>query len=296
MRAMTVGVVDVGSNTVRLLIASPSGSRIERVREERAYVGLGAEILEHGVVRPERVEHAAETVRRFARLARKAGVVQLEVFVTAPGRQAANADELVDALARAAGEPVHLLSAEEEAAYAYRGAVAALPAIDGAVAVCDVGGGSTEIAIGAPPSGAAWVRSVDLGSLRLTAALLGSDPPRPPELEAAEAAVAEALAPILPPRPATALAVGGSARAVARLVGPRFGQAELTLALRLTTERRSAKVAKAFGIDEERARVLPAGALILRGVARRLGVAFDLGRGGVREGAAAALAAELRAA
>ena len=95
MRGMAVGVVDVGSNTVRLLIAAPSTSGIERVREERAYVGLGAEILEHGIVRPERIEHAAETVRRFARLARKAGVVHLEVFVTAPGRQAANADEMV---------------------------------------------------------------------------------------------------------------------------------------------------------------------------------------------------------
>ena len=296
MHTMKVGVVDVGSNTVRLLIAASSGSGIERVREDRAYVGLGAEILEHGFVRSERIEHAAETVRRFARLARKGGVAHLDIFVTAPGRQAANADELVDGLARAAREPVHVLSAEEEAAFAYRGAVAALAKVEGAVAVCDVGGGSTEIAIGAPPSAAAWVRSLDLGSLRLTAALLPSDPPTAAELAAAEEAVAAPLAPILPPRPAVALAVGGSARAVARLVGPRFGEPELTLAVRLTTERRSAKVAKAYGIDEERARVLPAGALILRGVTRRLGVPFDLGRGGVREGAAAALAAELRAA
>jgi exopolyphosphatase/guanosine-5'-triphosphate,3'-diphosphate pyrophosphatase len=294
--AVRVAVIDVGSNTVRLLVASPGRGGVDREYEEREYVGLGAEILEHGIVRPERLDVATETVRRFARAARKLRVDRLEVFVTAPGRQAGNADELVEALSRVAREPVRVLSAEEEAALAYLGAVAAVPDVEGAVAVCDVGGGSTEIAIGVPTGAPAWVRSFDLGSLRLSAAIFGGDPPTQEELEAAEAFVADELEVALPPRPATALAVGGSARAIARLVGPEFGEPELTVALRLTTGKRAAKVAKAFGIDEERARVLPAGSIILRGIARRLGVPFRLARGGIREGAVTAVAAELEAA
>lgn len=293
---MRVGVIDVGSNTIRLLVAERRAGELVPVDEEKAYVGLGAEILRHGAIGAPKLAEAVGVARAQAAVARAAGSELLEVVVAAPGRQAANADELVHELARATRAPVHSLSAEDEASLAYAGAVAKSDVEAATVAVVDMGGGSTEIAVGAPPSPPAWLRSVDVGALRLTAARLENDPPSDEELAAAARATHEAFAGTVPPRPHTALVVGGSARAIAKLVGRRLGQRELEEALELLTARRAAKVARLHGIDVERARVLPAGALILAEVVRRLGVPLRLGRGGLREGVALSLLAEARAA
>ena len=293
---MRVGVIDVGSNTIRLLVAERRAGELVPVDEEKAYVGLGAEILRHGAIGAPKLAEAVGVARAQAAVARAAGSELLEVVVAAPGRQAANADELVHELARATRAPVHSLSADDEASLAYAGAVAKSDVEAATVAVVDMGGGSTEIAVGAPPSPPAWLRSVDVGALRLTAARLEGDPPSDEELAAAARVTHEAFAGIVPPRPHTALVVGGSARAIAKLVGRRLGQQELEEALVLLTARRAAKVARLHGIDVERARVLPAGALILSEVVRRLGVPLRLGRGGLREGVALSLLAEARAA
>ena len=293
---MRVGVIDVGSNTIRLLVTERRGRVLTPLEEDKAYVGLGAEILRRGTIGASKLAEAVAVARDQAATARAAGSELLEVVVAAPGRQAANADELVHELARATRAPVHSLSADDEATLAYAGAVAQSDVDEGSVAVVDVGGGSTEIAVGAPPAPPAWLRSVDVGALRLTAGWLEDDPPTDEALAAAARAVDEAFAGIVPPRPHAALAVGGSARAIAKLVGRRLGERELDDALELLSARRAAKVARLYRIDVERARVLPAGALILAEVVRRLGVPLRLGRGGLREGVALSLLAEARAA
>jgi exopolyphosphatase / guanosine-5'-triphosphate,3'-diphosphate pyrophosphatase len=294
--AVPGAVIDVGSNTVRLLVARPTADGIVAVRQEKAFVGLGAEILRHGLIRPAKLEEAAAVARRFARVAAKLGAEPIEVVVTAPGRQAENGDELVDALARATRLPVRLVTREEEGALAYRGAVLAGGAPEGTLAVCDVGGGSTEIAVGEPPGEPVWVRSIDLGSLRLTASAIASDPPHPEELAGAEEDAAEQLARLTPPRPQAALAVGGSARALARLVGPTLDERTLTEALTLTAGLPADELAGVYGLDRARASVLPAGAIILREVVRLLGVPLALAGGGLREGALAELLAQAEAA
>jgi exopolyphosphatase / guanosine-5'-triphosphate,3'-diphosphate pyrophosphatase len=296
MRGMTAAVIDVGSNTVRLLVAGVSASGVAPIRAEKAFVGLGAEILTRGRIGPEKLEETTELARRYVRIAHKLGAQPIEVVVTAPGRQASNGDELVDALARAARVPVRLLSADEEGLLAYRGAVARAESLPDTVAVCDTGGGSTEIVVGAPPGPPAWSRSVDLGSLRLTAGFLPTDPPTTSELAAACVEAARLLEGLTPPRPRAALAVGGSSRGLARLVGRTLDEESLTKAIELATARRAAKIAGEYGLDERRARVLPAGAVILREVVRLLGVPLELARGGLREGVLVELVAEEAAA
>jgi exopolyphosphatase/pppGpp-phosphohydrolase len=96
-----------------------------------------------------------------------------------------------------------------------------------------------------------------------------------------------------PPSPDLALAVGGSARAIAKISGRRFDANELDRAAKLLSRRPAAKVARSFGIGPERAETLAAGALLLAGASRVLGTELVLGRGGVREGAALALAGAL---
>jgi exopolyphosphatase/guanosine-5'-triphosphate,3'-diphosphate pyrophosphatase len=286
MPTLTVGILDVGSNSARLLVARVGRGGLRAVEEQKAYLRLGAEIERHGRIGPSKLEEAATVARGFAAAARKAGAEHVETLVTAPGRQAANADELVDVLAHASRTPVRVVGAEEEGVLAFRGALALEPDPAGTLAVCDVGGGSTEIVVGVADTAAVtWIRSVDLGSLRLTTACFDHDPPTAGELERAEATAADLLGDLDAPPVDAALAVGGSARALAKLAGPELSVKRLDAALEMTTARRSSKIAKAHALDEQRARVLPAGAIILRRLAAELGP-LRPGRGGLREGAA----------
>ena len=183
-----------------------------------------------------------------------------------------------------------MVSAEEEGRLAFAGAVSRTDPGDGIVAVCDVGGGSTEVVVGTRLLGPAWVRSVDVGSLRLTAATLPSDPPTRAEIELARNVVRDAFAAVEPPQPEIALATGGSARAVAKIVGREYGVEEIERVVRLLAERPARDSAAQLGLRPERVRTLLAGALLLAEVSRLLGVPFSPTRGGIREGAALQLA------
>ena len=157
----------------------------------------------------------------------------------------------------------------------------------------DVGGGSTEVAVGTPSLGAAWIRSADIGSLRLTRAHLRDNPPTTAQVAAAAAAVADAFDGMSPPTPDIAFAVGGSARALAKIVGPHFDADDLDRAVAILSRRPAAKSARTFGVTPERAETLLAGALLFARAGRALGIGFELGRGGLREGAALELAGAL---
>lgn len=293
---MRVAIVDVGANTLRLLVAAPDGGGVVRLSEERVQLGLGEEIESLGHIGEEKLERAASTARNHVRKALKLGCVAVEVLVTSPGRQAANGNQLVWRLAEATRIPTRVLSATEEAELAWRGACAVATDLPESVAICDVGGGSTQIAVGTPSGGPFWTRSVDLGSLRLTRRAFRHDPPDNDDLAHARDAVDRAFAEVAPPPPLAAIAVGGTARALRRAVGDRLTEDELTAAVRRLSKRRSRKIAKTYGVDEARARTMTAGALIFIELERKLGVPMQVGRGGVREGAAQTLLADLEAA
>jgi exopolyphosphatase / guanosine-5'-triphosphate,3'-diphosphate pyrophosphatase len=293
---MRVAVLDVGSNTVRLLVAEARGSSIAALWEGKKLLLLGKEIERHGSLSDEKLEETRQCAHGFAALARESGVVQLDVVVTAPGRQAENAERLVEILGRATAAPVRVLSADEEGRLAWEGAVAASDEPGGTLAVCDVGGGSTEIVVGTREYGPAWSRSLDIGCLRLTERLIDSDPPGKGAPRRVRAAVAAAFDGLAVPLPQAALATGGTARALKRLVGESLGTDELEQAVRRLTKRTAREVARSTGIDRERARTLLAGALILSEVERRLATPLVVSRAGLREGVALGLLAEPAAA
>ena len=292
-----VGVVDVGSNTVRLLVAKRRKAGLFRVHEEREQLGLGEDVEAIGRISPEKLTLAETTVAELAEHARSLGCATVDVLVTSPGRQAENGDELREALERGSDLPVRILSAEEEARLAYIGALSASRSATDSVAVVDVGGGSAQLVVGTGESGPVWMRSVDVGSLRLTRRLLVSDPPTREELAAARAEVARCFETVTPPLPQTALAAGGSARALKRLTGRRrLERRDIDAALRELGKRSSHETARRHGLAPERARTLAAGALILAAAQGRLGLPLEVARGGIREGAALALLAERAAA
>jgi exopolyphosphatase/guanosine-5'-triphosphate,3'-diphosphate pyrophosphatase len=286
---MRVAVIDIGANTARLLVAEPSACGLDRVAEERFPLGLGAEVEREGAISPGKLEEVEAAAARSVATARAAGAERIDVLVTSPGRQSSNGEELAAAIRRGCGVQPRLLGADDEARLAFAGAVAASGTASGTVAVCDVGGGSAQIAVGSPEHGPAWVRSVDLGSLRLTRRYLGGDPPSGRELRAAALAVERTLEHVTPPLPQAALAVGGTARALKKIVGPRLGPDELEEAMAMLRRRRAKHIGAEHGIARWRAEVLPGGALLVLALQRLLAVPLDVVRGGVREGAALAL-------
>jgi exopolyphosphatase/guanosine-5'-triphosphate,3'-diphosphate pyrophosphatase len=282
---MNVAVVDVGSNTIRLLVAARARDGLQEIRRGKHAVGLGADVEQLGAVSAAKIAEAARCVREFAADARAAGAVSLEIVVASPGRQAANADQLVHVLARESGAPARVLSCDEEARLAFEGALAGAD-LQGVVAVCDVGGGSAQIAVGTADGGPAWLRSVDLGSLRLATRVPFGDPPTKPQIAALRAEAQAAVERLTPPLPVSAFAVGGTARSLRKLVGRTLGPVALKEALRLLRKEPARSLADRVGIDLWRARTLPAGAAILAEVQRLLGVPLETGRGGLREGLA----------
>jgi len=272
---MRIGVIDVGSNTTRLLVASAGRDGVEPLEKEKVRLSLGEEIERYGAVSDVHLAAAAKAVRDFAAIARRKRVAWLDVFLTAPGRQAENADELVAALSRAARVPARVLTKDEEGSLAYRGAVltADIP-LPSRIAACDIGGASTEIAVGSPSGAPDWIESVDLGSVRLTA--------RSGDMTNE---AREAFRSLRPPAVEAALVVGGSARAARRLVGAELGAAELAEALDLVETSSPREISRRFGVDRARAEILPAGVILLADVQRKLRVPLHVCTGGIREGA-----------
>jgi exopolyphosphatase / guanosine-5'-triphosphate,3'-diphosphate pyrophosphatase len=277
-----VGVIDVGSNTVRLVVAQ--GGR--QVLSQRQMLHLGADVELHGSIPQEKLTAAALLVGSYADEARAAGAADLTVLITSPGRQAENGSDLHAAISSAAGCPTRILTAVEEARLGFTGALeVAAPPGRRRVAVVDVGGGSAQVVVGTRRGGAEWLRSVDLGSQRLTSRLLDTDPPGRAAVGAARAEAAGYLESFDPPEHRLAFAVGGSARALKRIVGGRLGRDELEEALALLAETPAIDVVRRFGVGADRVGTLPAGAAILTELQSRLHTPLRVVRGGVREGA-----------
>jgi exopolyphosphatase/guanosine-5'-triphosphate,3'-diphosphate pyrophosphatase len=287
-----VAVIDVGSNTIRMLVAAATGAGLCKLHERRARVGLGAEVELEGRLTPAKIEEAAASVAAFCAEARALGCAEIVVAVASPGRQAANAAELLACLTSESGVPVQLLSPEEEARLAWTGALIGGEVHEGSMLVCDVGGGSTQLAFGTIEDGPVWLRSLDVGSLRLATRLLADDPPSRKALARARTQVARELDRLFVPVPVRALAVGGSARAACRIAGRKLGREELAGALRVLRKRPRAKVAAEFGIDPARSRTVAAGIVILAELQRRLGIPLEVEPTGLREGLALTLLAQ----
>jgi exopolyphosphatase/guanosine-5'-triphosphate,3'-diphosphate pyrophosphatase len=217
----------------------------------------------------------------------------VRVVATAAIRGAANAAEFTAALRTAAGIQVEVLDGPEEARLAFLGATRTLgEPLEGTIGVVDVGGGSTEVAIGTLAGGVSWSESFRVGSGLLSDGYRRADPPSAAELHAMREhahGVFDGLA--LPPVDA-AVAVGGSAASLRRLVGPLLDATSLQDAMRVLAGEPADAVAERFSIDRERVLLMPAGLSVLDAAASALGKPLKIGRGGLREGVILELAGD----
>lgn len=279
--------IDIGSNTTRLLVAEPDPQRpgaLVEVAAHRTFVRLTTSERRDGIP-PEKAQAIAEAVAEQTEAARAADVVALRVVATAALRDAPDREALIARLGAAAGVPVEILSGEEEARLAFSGATASLAADGvGSVLVADVGGGSTELAWGAPGGAPTWWASLPIGSSALAEEHLHGDPPTATELAAARVEAAAAIAAAGCPTADVAWAVGGSATSLRRLCGPQLTAATFDDALARTVASPARRAAFDLGLHVERVRLLPAGLLLLAEVARVAQCPLQVGCGGLREG------------
>jgi exopolyphosphatase/guanosine-5'-triphosphate,3'-diphosphate pyrophosphatase len=282
---MRAGCIDIGSNTTRLLVAERVGGRLCECHQERVFTRIGRGLTAGGSISAEKIDEVVEVVRTQLRRAAEWDVRDVRGVATAAIRGAANGHALVAAIRDATGLQVEILSGEEEARLAFVGAAAMLDERpSGDLGVVDVGGGSSEMVVGMAPASVSWWASVAVGSSTLTDEWLHTDPPAPAELAAARRHVVGCLAELEPPRPAMAVAVGGSATSLCRLAGVVLDAGALVRSLRLLATETSAAVAQRTQIDPQRARLLPAGLLILEAMSARFQTTITVGRGGIREG------------
>ena len=277
--------IDIGSNTTRLLVAEYRDGTLQEVHQDRAFTRIGRVIAGDGTIGPAKIAEVVAVVCAQVEQARRLGAPEVLGVATAAIRHAANGRELVEAIEAACGLGVEILSGEQEARLAFIGAAGTLGRSPlGPLGVVDVGGGSSEIVVGAAPSTISWSFSVALGSGDLAEEYLRSDPPLADELAAARARVAAGFDGVEPPPPSEAVAVGGSATSVCRLAGTLLDREAFERGLALLTAEPAAVIAGRFGLDRQRVRLLPAGLLILEAVSTLFGTGLQVGSGGLREG------------
>ena len=306
---MRYAVLDLGSNSFHLLVADVEGSAVAPVRREREMLHLGRALARHGRIPLDLEVRAVATVDRLADLARRSGAQEL----VAVGTEALRGPEraaLVARLSEVVGTPVEILDGAEEARLAYLGARASVDVEQEPTLVIDLGGGSLELAIGTGER-ILWACSLPLGASRLTAMLDPIDSSDPDDMDEPVSArqldelrvhiarqLDPAVATVSEHAPATVLAVGGTVRALARLLAVRadrwlpstVNQAPLTLdeladAVADLTEVGTAERARMPGVKSRRADHLHVAAMVLEATLRRVGGASArVSDWGLREG------------
>lgn len=282
-----VAAIDCGTNTIKLLIgdfAHPGGPRVD-VREMRM-VRLGQNLDRTGRIAEEALARAFGAVEEYAELIRGHGVApeRIRFVATSATRDAANADVFVAGVRDRLGIEPEVVSGDVEAALSFAGAVRNLrtpPAHP--VLVVDIGGGSTELILGAAAPAAA--HSMDIGSVRLTERHLHADPPRAAEIAQCVADIDDHLdgSPVDLAGVATVIGVAGTVTQLAAVaLGlPAYDRASVDQqVLPLAQIRRVLARLLAMTVAERRAissmhpgraDVIAAGALILDRVLRRTG-------------------------
>ncbi len=183
MLATRRAVIDIGTNSVKLLVAEVAGLVVNPLWEESQQTRLGRGFYETHQLQAEPIASTARAVTKFAATARAWQAVSLRVIATSAARDAVNSQDLLSAIHAAAGLPVEIISGEQEADWAFQGVTTDPELAKHPLLLLDVGGGSTEFILG-HGTHQDFRHSFPLGTVRLLEKTPPSDPPTPGELAA----------------------------------------------------------------------------------------------------------------
>ncbi len=176
MEPIRRAVIDVGTNSIKLLVADVRGREVTPIYEESKQTRLGKGFYETHQLQPESIAHTVAAVWEFAETAREKAAQSIRIIATSAARDAQNPRDLTDAIERASGLKTEIISGAREAEWAFQGV-----ATDGELAkqpllLLDVGGGSTEFIVGQGTK-KHFAHSFPLGTVRLLEKFPHSDPP-----------------------------------------------------------------------------------------------------------------------
>ncbi|MFE0492918.1 Ppx/GppA phosphatase family protein [Streptomyces griseoaurantiacus] len=285
---MRLGVLDVGSNTVHLLVVDAHpGARPLPAHSHKAELRLAQLLDEDGAIGTEGVDRLVAVVREALQAAEDKGVEDLLPFATSAVREARNADEVLARVREETGVELQVLSGEEEARLTFLAARRWFGWSAGKLLVLDIGGGSLEIAYGIDEQPDAAV-SLPLGAGRLTAGRLPGDPPAPDDVRALRKHVRAEIARTVGVfsrfgSPDHVVATSKTFRQLARIGGAARSAEGLYVQRELKRESLEAWVPRLAsmttreradlpGVSEDRAHQLVAGALVAEAAMDLLGV------------------------
>ena len=176
MKAVRRAVIDVGTNSIKLLVADVSGREVRPVHEESRQTRLGKGFYATHQLQPEAVAHTAAVVWEFAEIAREKNADSLRVIATSAARDAVNPGDLTTAIQRASDLKVEIISGEREAEMVFQGVNTDAVLAKQPILLLDVGGGSTELILGHGRQ-QHLAQSFPLGTVRLLEKFPHSDPP-----------------------------------------------------------------------------------------------------------------------
>jgi len=297
------GAIDIGSNSVHLVVDLIGRGWSEVLRDTSELLGLGDVVDEHGELPAEARQRVIDTLRGYQDTAHRSHAERLTLIGTEPLRRARNADVLADEIARETGLKLVVLTEREEAVLTFTGVThGILPRTP--LVVVDIGGGSTEVSKWVPGE-PLNVDSLPFGSARLTKAMVVNDPPTEEELDRLFRETKEVAARVVPAsiddaepgadagtrglENVQAIFVGGTATNVARL--GRLTR-EAIAEDRDTLQKMSvAHVAARYNVRLRRAKQLPAGIAIVDALLERFGIeSADASDASLRDGAIIAAA------
>jgi len=297
--AFDVGAaVDVGSNSVHVLVAQIGEAALLPLLDESVLLGLGAIVDREGRLPAEACDATVEALRRYVARAKELGARRITLVATEPVRRASNRSVLQADVQRATGLPLHLLSHDAEAELTLLGVTHGRHPTE-PLLVMDIGGGSTELIL-VTPGGDPVVGALPTGSSRLSAAFVTHDPPTWYEINALRAEAKRLVDAMPSGKPERGVIVGGTGTNLVKIRHDgadtsTLSAAQLEGAFALLTSRPAADLVTAFAINLRRAGQLAAGAALAEAVLLRYELlALEVSDSSLREGAilAASLAGE----
>jgi exopolyphosphatase/guanosine-5'-triphosphate,3'-diphosphate pyrophosphatase len=174
-------VVDIGTNSIKLLVADVQGNEVQPVLEESKQTRLGRGFYESNRLQPDAIALTAQAVADFVRRARDEGALSVRAFATSAARDASNGEELLSSVRSASGLNVEIISGDREADWVFKGITSDPQFATGPLLLLDVGGGSTEFILGEGKK-KHFQQSFALGTVRLMEKITQSDPPLPRDL------------------------------------------------------------------------------------------------------------------
>jgi exopolyphosphatase/pppGpp-phosphohydrolase len=280
--------IDVGANSVHLVVAVVADHRLQPLVDESVLLGLGGTVDRAGHLGHIARGELVAALVRYTDAARRLGASTIAVVGTEPMRRAADAPRAIHDVERAADVALHVLEHEEEGWLTLIGVTGGRP-LTAETLVMDVGGGSSELVLGGP--GRVRATGLALGAARLTSSLVHHDPPTRRELDALRAAARERLREAPDGRPRDVVAVGGTSENLLRVLPAAaldrtLTRARIAEAVDILATEPAELAAERHAVNVTRARILPAGAAILDAVLERYGLErLRVSEAGIREGA-----------